>query len=97
MPTSQTPIILLVLGIVILAAAGYLFLSGKEEAGVVSTGAPASQAELEFLNLTAQLEPIGFDTAVLSDPRFQALQDIRTAILPEPSGRPDPFAPLGGN
>lgn len=97
MPTSQTPVVLAILAIIVLAAAGYLlFGSNDEDAALEGTTAPASAAELAFLNLTAQIEPVAFDTSILSDPRFIALQDIRTAILPEPSGRLDPFAPLGG-
>ena len=59
-------------------------------------GGPSSEAQASFLTLAAQLEPIGFDASILSDPRFTALVDIKTAILPEPGGRPDPFSPLPG-
>jgi hypothetical protein len=33
---------------------------------------------------------------VFSDPRFMALTDIHTAILPESVGRNDPFASISG-
>ena len=59
-------------------------------------GGPTSEAQASFLTLAAQLEPIGFDASILSDPRFAALVDIKTAILPEAGGRPDPFSPLPG-
>ena len=97
MTASRNTIILVVLALLVLAAAGYLlFGRGEEEATLSGTGAPASEAELTFLNLTAQIEPVAFDTSILSDPRFNALRDLRTAVVPENSGRIDPFAPLSG-
>ncbi len=96
MNTSRTTIILVVLGLLVLAAAGYmLFGAPSTDSAVGPTGAPGSEAEMTFLSLTAQIDPVAFDTSVLDDPRFKALQDIRTAITPETAGRADPFAPLG--
>ncbi len=57
---------------------------------------PTGQAQATFLTLAAQLQPIAFNASVLEDPRFLSLVDIKTAILPEASGRTDPFAPLAG-
>lgn len=94
---SRNTIILIVLALLVLAAAAYLlFGKGDVSSAVAPSGAPASQAELTFLTLTAQIDPVAFDTSVLEDERFMALRDIRTAIVPEASGRQDPFAPLGG-
>ena len=97
MNASRNTIILVVLALLVLAAAGYL-LFGKGESDPTLSGvdAAASEAEMTFLNLTAQIEPVAFDTSILSDPRFNALQDMRTAIVPENAGRVDPFAPLSG-
>lgn len=95
MPISKTTGIAVVLGILLLAAAAYLLLRPAEDAGL-SSSAPASDAEAQFIALTSQLDPVTFDTSILTDPRFMALIDIRTAILPETSGRADPFAPLSG-
>ena len=96
MPTSRTNVILLILGILVLAAAGYLLFGQGETSGVLSEGAsPASEVELTFLALTARIDPVDFDTSILQDPPFSALRDIRTAIIPDAIGRFDPFAPLG--
>lgn len=99
MPTSapipRTTVVLIVLGLILLAAIAYLFFGKGGEGSAVSVSDVAvTEAELTFLNLTAQIEPVDFDTSILSDTRFLGLQDLRTAIVPEPSGRPDPFAPL---
>lgn len=91
---SRTTGIAIVLALLLLAAAGYLLLRPSTESGVAALGAPASSAELTFITLTARIDPVALDTSILDDERFKGLQDIRTAILPEASGRIDPFSPL---
>lgn len=96
MPTSRTTIILIVLGLLVLGAAGYMLFGGSATGSAVApSGAPGSEAEMTFLGLTAQIDPVAFETGILDDPRFKALRDIRTTIIPETAGRADPFAPLG--
>ena len=93
---NQTNGILIVLALLVLGAAGYLLFGARSpESALAPAGASASAAEVEFLNLAAQIGTATLNTAILSDPRFLALQDLRTAIVPEESGRTDPFAPLG--
>jgi hypothetical protein len=97
MPISRTTGIAIALGLILLAAAAYLLMRPADAPSVTTTGgAPGSEAEAVFLSLTSQLDPVTFDTTILKDARFAALVDIRTAILPEPSGRSDPFGPLPG-
>lgn len=67
----------------------------QENVSIVGYG-PTGQAQATFLTLAAQLQPIAFDASVLADPRFMALVDIKTVIVPEATGRTDPFAPLSG-
>lgn len=95
---NRNNIILIIVGILILGAAAYmLFGAPSSQSGLSPAGAPGSEAEMTFLTLTAQIDPVEFDTDILDDPRFKALRDIRTAIVPESPGRADPFAPLGAN
>lgn len=97
MPQNQTAVILIVLGLVVLGAIAYLlFGQGETDPAVVITDTTVTERELVFINLTAQIEPIKFESEILTDPRFLALQDLRTAVVPETEGRPDPFAPLSG-
>ncbi|MCI0597790.1 hypothetical protein L0Y34_01835 [Candidatus Parcubacteria bacterium] len=94
---SRTTVILIILGLLVLSAAGYLLLNqGELQSGVTLDTPAATSAEQTFIALTAQLDPVSFDTSILSDSRFAALVDMRTIIVPEPTGRPDPFAPLPG-
>lgn len=96
MAMNKTTGIAIALGVILLGAAAYLMLRPSTAPGVSASGAPASEAELTFITLTAKIDPVAFDTSILADPRFMGLRDIRTAIIPEPAGRIDPFAPLGG-
>lgn len=93
--SSRTKIIFAAIGVGVLLIAAYLlFFNNSTSSAVAVSGAPASAAEVSFLNLVAQVDPLSFDTSIFTDPRFMALVDIRTAVVPEPSGRTDPFAPL---
>lgn len=94
---ARTNVILIVLGIIVLAGAAYmLFAKGDTTSVITQTGTPGTEAESAFLALTAEIGSIRFDTTIFTDPRFAVLRDIRTAIVPEAAGRPDPFAPLQG-
>ena len=91
----------IVLGIVIAVAlliGSYLlfFSSNSSSSAITSTSAPASSAEVAFLNLATQAESITFDLSILSDPRFTSLVDTQTNVVPVPTGRKDPFAPVSG-
>ena len=104
MQFSSRTISFLAVAFIVLSGIAYLLFSKHPSAPAPSASAvvpsdgsaPKSSAELTFLNLASQLDTISFDTTVLSDPRFLALVDIRTAILPEATGRIDPFATLPG-
>jgi hypothetical protein len=97
MSSTRTTVIAIVVALLLLGAAAFL-LFGQDSLSSSTTAeaGPASGAQQTFINLTAKIDPVAFDTSILDDARFKNLQDIRTTILPEASGRPDPFAPLGG-
>lgn len=91
---TKSSVILLIIALLVLGAAGYTLFGKGVGSAVTSGGIPPTQAELTFIALTNRIDPIEFDASIISDPRFMALRDIRTAILPEASGRTDPFAPF---
>ena len=98
MNLSRTNIISILL-VVVLAGGGiyYFFFFNKDTGSALSsTDAAASVQEQTFITLVGQLDPIVFDTSLLADPRFTSRTDIRTTIVPEASGRTDPFAPIAG-
>ncbi len=93
----STKILYAAAAIVFLGAAYYyLVFNSDTGAAVQSNSIAASNAEGVFISLVGQIDPIAFNVAVLSDPRFTQLQDIRIAVIPEASGRKDPFAPYAG-
>ena len=83
--------------VVVVLGLGYvLFFSGSSAPPLSSTTIAGNAAEQKFASLVTELAPITFDTKIFSDPRFAALVDMTTPVTPEPTGRTDPFAPLGG-
>ena len=97
--SSQTKTIVIVLAIVVILGVVYItfFNTNDDSSAVSGNGVTASAAEVTFLNLAAKINPIVFDTSILSDPRFTSLMDIHTAIIPETTGRDNPFLPLAGS
>jgi hypothetical protein len=95
---TRVKIIIAFLVVAVLGGIAYLmfFNTNNVNSAVSTSGStqPASAAEVTFLNLASQINPISFDTSIIADPRFAALVDIHTAVLPEPLGRKDPFLPL---
>lgn len=94
---SRSTLVFVFCLVIVAGGLGYyfFFFNSSSGAALTTTSGTASDAELSFITLVSKLDPIVFDTTVLSDPRFTTRQDIRTAIVPEASGRKDPFAPIG--
>ncbi|MDB5265250.1 MAG: hypothetical protein JWN64_821 [Parcubacteria group bacterium] len=87
----------IIAGIIVVGGGIAFFLMRPAEEPVVSEiGGSSNGTEALFITLSSQLDPVAFDTSVFSDPRFAALVDIHTNIIPEASGRRDPFAPIPG-
>ena len=96
-PLPRNTVILLVCLLIVIIGAVYYFFFFTNDSGAAIEADPgvASHAEMSFIDLASKVDPIVFNTALLSDPRFTSRTDIRTTILPETSGRKDPFAPIG--
>lgn len=94
---SRSTLVFVLCLVIVAGGLGYyfFFFNSSSGAALTASAGTASDAELSFITLVSKLDPIVFDTTVLSDPRFTDRQDIRTAIVPEAAGRKDPFAPIG--
>jgi len=94
---SRNSLIFTICLVIVVGGLGYyfFFFNSGTDTTLNATPGGASSAELSFITLVGKIEPIVFDTSLLSDPRFTTREDIRTAIIPEESGRKDPFAPIG--
>jgi hypothetical protein len=95
--TKSNIVLAVVAGLTFVGAIYYYFFYNKDTGSAVTAAAPASSAELDFVNLAGQIDTISFDPAIFSDPRFTRLTDIHTIVVPEASGRRDPFAILSGS
>ncbi len=88
--------ILAVIAIVILGVAWYGLYGSSGDAPVLagggSTGVDPGESVVRTLS---QMHSISLSAAIFSDPAFQGLKDFGTQIVPEPVGRPNPFAPFG--
>jgi hypothetical protein len=93
-PSANTVFIILSICVVAIGVIWYFSDSGTE--APLTTETTKNEAQLQFQTLVTQLQPISFDTSILTDEHFLALQDITTQIVPETSGRLDPFAPVAG-
>lgn len=88
--------ILIAAAVLVLLGAGYWFMRPKAIEPSLTQSVTVNAAQVKFQTLANQLGPISFDTSLFADPRFAVLVDLSVTVTPEPSGRLDPFAPLGG-
>ena len=84
-------------GAVLLAfALWYAMVPASPPAGEpLLTATPAGAADTGVVEVLLRLRAIRLDSAIFSEPAFTALKDFSVEIVPEPVGRPNPFAPLG--
>ncbi|QQG38218.1 MAG: hypothetical protein HYS26_01535 [Candidatus Kaiserbacteria bacterium] len=59
-----------------------------------NVGGAGSAEDQNLVETLLQLRAVSLSGAILGDPAFLSLQDFGTQIVPEPIGRPNPFAPL---
>jgi hypothetical protein len=92
---------IVVIIVALLVAAGVwigLSSSGSSDSSLLTTDAVSDNGPDQDLVATLlALRAVKLDGSIFSDPGFQSLKDFSTAIVPEPIGRPNPFAPLAGS
>jgi hypothetical protein len=60
-----------------------------------TTGSPsADSSDQELVATLLALRAVTLSGTIFQDPAFISLSDFSTPIVPEPVGRPNPFAPL---
>jgi len=59
-------------------------------------GAVTSVIAPEDLQILQKINSIVLDNSIFSDKVFQSLHDYTVQLIPEPTGRPNPFAPIPG-
>lgn len=97
MALFQNKIVVLVLGSLIAAAAAwYVLLREPAPTQLLTTQdlTTSSDADKDVVETLLQLRSITLSGTIFTDPAFLALKDNGTQIVPEPTGRPNPFVPL---
>ena len=84
------------LGILIAMIAWYMLSSKPSSSTLLSSNetAEAGATEKGLVEVLLQLRAVTLSGTILSDPAFLSLRDFGTQIVPEPIGRPNPFAPF---
>jgi hypothetical protein len=88
--------ILVVLGGVGIACGVWYGLSPASTSTVLTTDGGEAGPGQDVVDTLRQLDAVKLDGGVLQNQSFLALKDFSTQIVPEPVGRPNPFAPLSG-
>jgi len=87
-----------IVAIVIVIAGGlwYGLTSSTSSAptSALSSSDTDSSGDQSIVTTLLTLQSISLSGSIFSNPAYATLKDFTTAIVPEPAGRPDPFAPL---
>lgn len=85
-----------VLGAAVLLAFGvwYGLSQSSAPASLLTADTPADATSQGVVDTLLQLRAVKLDGVIFTEPAFQTLKDFSTQIVPEPVGRPNPFAPL---
>jgi len=79
---------------------GVIFGKNGPDLSLLTSETPAAGARAvgeDVLELLATLRGIELDGSIFEDPAFRSLEDFGQTLVPEPVGRENPFAPVGGN
>lgn len=91
----QNIIIAVVLIVIAFFVYSYFFAPSKEAALTKQDVSKETPVDQDLISLLLTLKSIKLDASIFTDPTFQSLQDFSKDLVPEPVGRPNPFAPLG--
>ena len=97
MNTSIThKLIILVIALVLIGFLTYNFFTVPPTIPIVPGGKAHSEiVGADILALVKKLNAISFDSSLFSSNSFTFLRDFSVSLIPEPQGRPNPFAPIG--
>lgn len=75
----------------------YGFLRSAPDASLLTTeelGQSTSAVDSDVVATLLTLRTVSLTGSIFQDPTFQRLMDFGSEIMPEPVGRPNPFAPI---
>lgn len=89
--------LIVIIAIIVVAGGVWYGLSGSSASApplLTQTSTSGNSADQDLVSTLLALRSVKLDGTILSDPSFLQLKDFSTQIVPEPVGRPNPFAPL---
>jgi hypothetical protein len=77
-----------------------IFFAGKDFSSNSLLGSSSQNQESvaigkEFLNILSELKTLDLDRSLFDKKSFIILRDFSQTVEPQPSGRPNPFSPIG--
>lgn len=89
-------VVLVLVGVVLAGVVWYSFLRDDSTALLKTQDlTEATNVDGDVVGVLLQLRAVSLSGTIFTDPAFQILQDFGSEIIPEPVGRPNPFAPIG--
>jgi len=95
--SKKSKMVIIIVAVIVAAFLGYsLFFSNNTDdlAPLSPQDINPDQAGNDLLIIFAELSALNLDPTVLRNPVFISLQNFSREIPSEPSGRPNPFAPI---
>ncbi len=89
-----------IVAIIAVAFFGYVMFRDTDSSSSVLTSQNLSTlgaVDNELLSLLINLRSITLDDSLFDDPAFRGLIDFGQQLVPEPTGRQNPFLPVGSD
>ena len=95
--TERRTLMFIALGIIVALGVWWGLSRDVPSDSLLTTEATAElpPSERGLVDTLLQLRAVSLSGAIFGDPAFTILRDFGTPIVPEPVGRPNPFAPVG--
>lgn len=94
---AQHKVFVVLGGIALAIGVWYTLTPSSSSSTVLSSDGGTAGPGQDVVDTLRQLDAVKLDAAIFSEPAFSDLKDFSTQIVPEPVGRPNPFAPLGAS
>lgn len=91
---SQHKLSIIIVAVVLALGVWYGLSGTPTPSPTLITQSSSSGADQDLVSTLLALRAVKLEGTIFSDPAFVNLKDFSTQIIPEPVGRPNPFAPL---
>ena len=87
---------MLAFGVLAAIAAWWIFTPEPQPDSLITTQGAEASIDRTVIDTLLTLRSVTLSGTIFAEPAFMTLRDFGTEIIPEPVGRPNPFAPLEG-